>query len=95
MSGKINCFVVYSFASLVVLLAIVSCRKPALHKETRLLMGTLVSVEMAADAPRAADGVMMKVWAEAERLEGVFSRYLPESEISRINREAGRGPISN
>lgn len=58
-----------------------------------MLMGTMVSVEMVVGSPGVAAGIMKKVWAEAERLEQVFSRYLPDSEISRINREAGVRPV--
>lgn len=94
MLEKKYCFTVYSIICLITSLVLVSCRKPELHKETRLLMGTLVSVEIAADSPQVVDGIMPKIWAEAERLEVIFSRYLPDSEISRINREAARHPVT-
>ena len=58
-----------------------------------MMMGTMVSVEVVSDSPRIIAGIMEKVWSEAERLERVFSRYIPESEISLINREAGHRPV--
>jgi len=57
-------------------------------------MGTMVSVEIAGNSSESLSGIMEKVWEEGERLESVFSRYLPGSEISRINREAGISPVS-
>jgi FAD:protein FMN transferase len=86
----------YTLSSIICLIASlcpVSCGKPVIHKETRMLMGTMVSVEIVTNSPGVASGIMEKVWAEAERLERVFSRYLPESEISRINRDAGHHPV--
>lgn len=58
-----------------------------------MMMGTMVSIEIVTDSPGVPARIMEKVWAEAERLEQIFSRYLPESEISRINREAGLHPV--
>ena len=58
-----------------------------------MLMGTMVSVEIVTNSSGVTSGRMEKVWAEAERLERVFSRYLPDSEISLINREAGHRPV--
>lgn len=73
---------------------ILSCRsdiRPGSRKETRLMMGTVVSIELAGDNTGA---VMEELWREAERLESIFSRYLPGSELSRINREAFEAPAA-
>jgi FAD:protein FMN transferase len=91
--GKSHCLFSYSITCLITTLAIVGCGKPVLYKETRMLMGTMVSVEIVGDSSESLSGITEKVWAEAARLESVFSRYLPDSEITRINREAGRHPV--
>ena len=87
------CYTFYSIICLIASLVIVSCGQPVIHKETRMMMGTMVSVEVVSDSPGIIAGIMEKVWSEAERLERVFSRYIPESEISLINREAGHRPV--
>lgn len=52
------------------------------------MLGTVVSVELAAPPPAAGELILEPLWAEASRLETVFSRYQPESELNRINRAA-------
>ena len=71
------------------------CRRhepaPAQYKDTRVLMGTTVTITLygasEAELEQAADAA----FAEIERLSAVFSRYDPESELSRLNREAVDG----
>ena len=58
-----------------------------------MLMGTMVSVEIVGNSSEDVARITEKVWSEAARLDSVFSLYLPDSEISRINREAGRYPV--
>jgi FAD:protein FMN transferase len=41
-----------------------------------------------------AEEVALRAMAEAERIERKYSRYLPDSVISRINRDAGRTPVA-
>jgi len=62
-------------------------------KESRLLMGTVVSVEIAGLPRERREEIFNPLWAEAERLEALFSRYQPESELNRINRSAGLGEV--
>ncbi len=58
------------------------------------MMGTILSLELEVpDGERAAE-VFGKCWGEAERLERIFSRYDPDSELSRVNREAGSAPVA-
>ncbi|MEA1928459.1 MAG: FAD:protein FMN transferase, partial [Candidatus Auribacterota bacterium] len=83
----------YGIIYLIIFLFFISCSQPLVYKETRMFMGTIVSIEVVESSSRAATEIMNKVWDEAERLERVFSRYLPDSEISRINREAGKRPV--
>jgi FAD:protein FMN transferase len=45
---------------------------------------------VALDAP---DGLLEWAVTEAARLEGLWSRFLPDSDLSRCNRSAGSGPV--
>lgn len=63
------------------------------HRLEEPLMGTEVSVELwhenAAEGMAAARAVM----AEYHRINALMSTYLPDSEISRLNREAAKAPF--
>ncbi|MDP8235493.1 MAG: FAD:protein FMN transferase [Candidatus Erginobacter occultus] len=56
-------------------------------------MGTVLSLELGAVDQDEASRIFGECWAEADRLEKIFSRYDPESELSRINRTAAGGPV--
>jgi thiamine biosynthesis lipoprotein len=73
--------------------ALSGCKRPVVVRETRTMMGTVVSVELAGVPPSEAPGILKAVFAEAERLELIFSSYLPGSELNHINREAHAGPV--
>lgn len=57
-------------------------------------MGTILTLELAAPEGERSSRVVRRCWSEADRLEKIFSRYDPDSELNRINREAGRGPVA-
>ncbi|MFH1037424.1 MAG: FAD:protein FMN transferase [PVC group bacterium] len=83
----------YITACLIGFLASPSCRRPVLYQESRMMMGTVLSIELAAPGSGRAADALDACWSEAERLEKIFSRYMPESELNRINREAGLKPV--
>jgi thiamine biosynthesis lipoprotein len=56
----------------------------------RYVMGTFLSVRIAGDQPKRLQRVFLD---EVQRLENLLSIYRPESEISRINRDAGTVPM--
>ncbi len=64
-------------------------RKAALHRirETRIQMGTPVTVSVVHPEAAAARRMVAAVFAEMERLEGMLSRYRRETFISRLNRD--------
>ncbi len=78
--------VAVGFALLIVL---PSCRREAFHQESRPLLGTTVRVEAEGDPAAIA-----AAFALAESLEGKLSLYLPESELSSLNRRAGREAVA-
>ncbi len=63
-------------------------RKAALHRirETRIQMGTPVTVSVVHPEAVAARRMVTAVFAEMERLEGMLSRHRQETFISRLNR---------
>jgi len=59
---------------------------------TRYVMATLLRVETEAGGPGAAERARDRLFDEIQRLEGLLSRYRPDSELTRVNRSAGLRP---
>ncbi|HJV67539.1 FAD:protein FMN transferase [Ideonella sp.] len=57
------------------------------------IMGTAINVELWADERAAGEAAMAAVIAEMHRIDRTMSPHKPDSELSRINRDAGRGPV--
>src|SRR5690606_31806669 len=55
-------------------------------------MGTVFSIRVVGKG-RAARTAVAEAFAEMERLEDVLSEWRPTSEISKINRAAGKHPV--
>ncbi len=53
------------------------------------IMGTAVRVELWSDDPSQGEAAIDAVMAEMHRIDGAMSPHKPESELSRINRDAG------
>ncbi|MFN3466508.1 MAG: FAD:protein FMN transferase [Candidatus Brocadiales bacterium] len=64
-----------------------------LYKEARLIMGTYAEVSLYAPNRDVAAEAIKAALGEMERLDRLMSNYKPESELSRVNRGAGRGPV--
>lgn len=80
-----RCGVFYSL----VFIFITGCANQPLYKETRIVMDTFG--EISCYGPSKADAVkaMDAAFKEMERIEHVFSKFNKDSEISRINSQAG------
>jgi thiamine biosynthesis lipoprotein len=57
-------------------------------------MGTLVSITAVADTNEQAQASVEQAFREIKRLEQLLSTWLPESELSRVNRSAGLQPVA-
>jgi thiamine biosynthesis lipoprotein len=57
------------------------------------IMGTAIRVELWSDDPAAGEDAIDAVMAEMHRIDRAMSPFKPESELSRINREAARVPV--
>ncbi|MGQ0430087.1 MAG: FAD:protein FMN transferase [Gammaproteobacteria bacterium] len=63
------------------------------HQREAAIMGTRVAVELWHEHPAAAEAAIDAVIAEMQRVDALMSHYKPESQLSRINREAADAPV--
>jgi len=66
-----------------------SKESPGLFRQMRYAMGTVCEIRMWCASPEDAGDAFNLAFGEIERLEQVFSAYREDSELSRVNREAG------
>ncbi len=69
-------------------------RRPSgltLVREVHYAMGTLLDVRLYHAEPDLGLAILREACREARRLEGLLSRHLPGSELSRLNAHAGQG----
>ena len=64
-----------------------------LHRFTFRAMAAENEVQVHCDDARFAESVAARAIAEVKRIEAKYSRYLPESVVSRINRAAGGAAV--
>lgn len=67
---------------------------PAVVRESRYLMGTLCEIQAFGTHPARLRQAVQLAFAEIEAVEAAISDYQPDSELSRINREAGASTVS-
>jgi thiamine biosynthesis lipoprotein len=70
----------WALSSLIILTGILGCQERPIYKNNRLMMGTFVEVT----SPR--EEASQIVFNEIKRIEGLLSKYDPESQISRLNK---------
>ena len=61
------------------------------YSDTQSIMGTRVHAEIWQEDAAAGQRVLAEIMAEMRRIDAVFSTFLETSELSRLNREAGKG----
>ena len=66
---------------------------PLLVSEERVLMGTQVIVKAVGDDRQRLQTAVDAAFDEVSRLERLMSNFMPETELSRINRQAGKSPV--
>ncbi len=73
------------------------CLPQLLHaqwfEDEQAIMGTPVRVELWSDNPREASTAMAAVMKEMHRIDALMSPFKRDSELARINREAGKDPV--
>lgn len=63
------------------------------YRREQAIMGTAVTLELWADSPTQAEAATAAVMAEMHRIDRAMSPFKPESELSRINRDAGERAV--
>lgn len=72
------------------------CGKPEslIHRRSQFLMGTLVEISIFEKDENLVQLAIQNAFDEIQRLEGLMSTHIPNSEISKINQAAGIEPVS-
>ena len=65
----------------------------AWHSRDAAVMGTAIHVELWAESRAQAEAGIAAVMAEMHRIDAAYSPHKPDSELSRINRDACRHPV--
>ena len=76
------------------LLAAVGPARADWHAREEAIMGTRIAVEIWHEDAAAAEAAIEAVIAEMHRIDALMSTYKPESQVSRVNREAAAGPVT-
>lgn len=73
-----------------------SCSGPKekIYKKSRILMDTLVTINVVSDSEKAAETAMDKAFAEIDRLDKLLNFFSERSELSAINKNAGISPVT-
>ncbi|MBI5345490.1 MAG: FAD:protein FMN transferase [Deltaproteobacteria bacterium] len=60
---------------------------------SKALMGTIVEITIAGGDAKTSEGASVAAVEEIKRLEGIFSSYKKDSEVSRVSANAGAAPV--
>lgn len=91
-------------AAAIALAALSGCARPSLHEapaqvcpvtvsDGQYLMGTVLEISLCVSDRTRGEELLAELFAEVSRLERMFSRFDAASDLSRLNRAAGAGPI--
>ena len=72
-------------------LCLASAVQAGWHQETQAVMGTRVHVEFYVEDDARGPTLVDSVMNEMHRIDHAFSSYKPDSELSRVNRDAANG----
>ena len=62
-------------------------------RRTQIVMGTLVEITVSHSDAKLIQAVTTQAFDEMKRIEELMSTYIPDSEVSRINRAAGKAAV--
>ena len=74
-----------------ILLASCNSEESKLVRRTQFIMGTLVEITLSEDDSEKNQQAIDHAFDEMARLESLMSTHLPDSEISKLNEQAGKG----
>lgn len=75
------------------LLAWIAAARADWYAREEAIMGTRIAVEVWHEDPAAAERAIDAVIAEMHRIDALMSVYKPDSQVSRVNRDAATGPV--
>jgi thiamine biosynthesis lipoprotein len=75
------------------LVAVAAPARADWHAREEAVMGTRVAAEVWHEDPAEAARALEAVVAEMRRIDALMSTYRPESQLSRVNRDAAAGPV--
>jgi thiamine biosynthesis lipoprotein len=81
------------FLAVTLLIASGSPARADWHAREEAIMGTRIAAEVWHEDAAAAESALDAVIAEMHRIDALMSTYKPESQLSRVNREAAGGPV--
>ena len=87
--GVPHCVVPVVCLLLSTLLLSCSSQKERVFKKSRALVDTLVTIQVVAERPEKAEKAIDRAFAEVKRLGNLLNFYSEESELAKINRNAG------
>jgi thiamine biosynthesis lipoprotein len=67
---------------------------PSCHEESRVAMGCTCTVRVCGGEEAVRRAAAAAALDEVDRLDRLMSHYRPDSPLSRLNREAARGPVA-
>jgi thiamine biosynthesis lipoprotein ApbE/Na+-translocating ferredoxin:NAD+ oxidoreductase RnfG subunit len=65
-----------------------------LYRQARYAMGTVCEIRLWCRNPGEVHQLFVDGFGELDRIEGIFSAYRADSELNRVNRAAGGGPVA-
>ncbi len=83
-----------ALAALALVLAARHAAAGACAEDTRVVMGTTATVRACGEDEPALRAAVAEALDEIDRIDGLMSHYRPDSPLSRVNREAARGPVT-
>jgi thiamine biosynthesis lipoprotein len=81
------------FLAVTLLVAAGGAARADWHAREEAIMGTRIAAEVWHEDAAAAEGALDAVIAEMHRIDALMSTYKPESQLSRVNRDAAAGPV--
>ncbi len=78
---------------LIIVLSGCSSNQERIFKKSEILMDTIVSITVVSTSKEKAEAAIDRAFKELKRLEGLLNFYSEESEIAKINRNAGMRPV--
>jgi hypothetical protein len=81
------------FVAVTLLLLMPTSARADWHQREAAIMGTRITAELWHEESTAGQAALDAVFAEMHRIDRLKSHYKPNSQLSRINRDAAAGPV--